>query len=82
MQWCVEDTIKWVVYYYQLLKLNNSQILDNFKLNGESLCNLKIDNFQQVHAVDLYWKLQVWKKCKPSFWVSNSLKAADFNAAR
>lgn len=63
MQWSVDDTIKWLVYYIQLLKLNN-QILDTFKLSGQSLCNLKIDDFQQVHAVDLYWKLQVWKKCK------------------
>ena len=64
MQWSVDDTIKWVIYYHQLLKLNNKQILDTFKLSGENLCNLKIDHFQQVHAVDLYWKLQVWKKCK------------------
>lgn len=64
MQWSVDDTIKWLVYYIQLLKLNN-QILDTFnKLSGQSLCELKIDQFQQVQAVDLYWKLQVWKKCK------------------
>ena len=62
----MDDTIKWLVYYIQLLKLNN-QILDTFKLNGQSLCMLKIDDFHQVHAVDLYWKLQVWKKCKLCF---------------